>query len=165
MAGIIKRKGGTAAPVFIQTTCWIMLCWFVLLSFTLGLTLRYSLTSLKEKIDDTLRAVVTTIATSPAVLESLENGTYREDLVLYLDDLVEEMEDLDIITIADENSVRIYHVNKERIDRGIYLLQRTEKTVQEIAAECGIQDVNYFIKLFKKQTGFTPNRYRSQAGT
>ena len=32
----------------------------------------------------------------------------------------------------------------------------------EIAAECGIQDVNYFIKLFKKQTGFTPSRYRSQ---
>ena len=56
------------------------------------------------------------------------------------------------------------YVNKERIERGIYLLQRTEKTVQEIAAECGIQDVNYFIKLFKKQTGFTPNRYRSQMG-
>ena len=56
------------------------------------------------------------------------------------------------------------YVNRERIDRGIYLLQRTEKTVQEIAAECGIQDVNYFIKLFKKQTGLTPSRYRTGAG-
>ena len=55
-------------------------------------------------------------------------------------------------------------VNRERINRGIQLLQRTEKTVQEIAAECGIQDVNYFIKLFKKQTGFTPSRYREAAG-
>ena len=53
-------------------------------------------------------------------------------------------------------------VNKQRIDHGIGLLQLTSKPVQEIAAECGIHDVNYFIKLFKKQTGFTPNRYREQ---
>ena len=53
-------------------------------------------------------------------------------------------------------------ISRQRIDRGIQLLQQTNKPVQEIAAECGIQDVNYFIKLFKKQTGFTPNRYRAQ---
>lgn len=52
-------------------------------------------------------------------------------------------------------------INKQRIDRGIQLLQQTSKPVQEIAAECGMQDVNYFIKLFKKQTGLTPNRYRA----
>ena len=55
-------------------------------------------------------------------------------------------------------------VNSQRIDQGILLLLNTSKPVQAIAAECGIQDVNYFIKLFKKQTGFTPNRYRSQQG-
>ena len=55
-------------------------------------------------------------------------------------------------------------INSQRIDRGIQLLQQTTKPVQEIAAECGIQDVNYFIKLFKKQTGFTPSRYRAQGG-
>lgn len=55
-------------------------------------------------------------------------------------------------------------INRQRVDRGIHLLRLTSKSVQEIAAECGIQDVNYFIKLFKKQTGFTPNRYREQAG-
>ena len=55
-------------------------------------------------------------------------------------------------------------VNNQRIDHGILLLRNTSKPVQTIAAECGIQDVNYFIKLFKKQTGFTPNRYRAQQG-
>ena len=54
-------------------------------------------------------------------------------------------------------------INKQRIDKGITLLRLTPNPVQEIAAECGIQDVNYFIKLFKKQTGFTPNRYRDEA--
>ena len=55
-------------------------------------------------------------------------------------------------------------INKQRIDRSISLLQLTTKSVQDIAAECGIHDVNYFIKLFKKQTGFTPNRYREHIG-
>ena len=55
-------------------------------------------------------------------------------------------------------------VNRERIDRAILLLQRTSKPIQEIAAECGIQDVNYFIKLFKKQAGMTPNHYRKTLG-
>ena len=55
-------------------------------------------------------------------------------------------------------------VNKQRIDHSIMLLQQSSNSIQEIAAECGMQDVNYFIKLFKKQTGLTPNRYRAQAG-
>ena len=51
-------------------------------------------------------------------------------------------------------------VNRQRIDRALLLLSNSKKAVQDIAAECGIQDVNYFIKLFKRQTGLTPNQYR-----
>lgn len=56
------------------------------------------------------------------------------------------------------------YINRQRIERSIRLLQLTSKSVQEIASECGFQDANYFIKLFKKKTGFTPNRYRAQVG-
>lgn len=56
-------------------------------------------------------------------------------------------------------------INKQRIENGITLLRSTAKQVQEISAECGIHDVNYFIKLFKKHTGFTPNQYREKFGT
>lgn len=56
-------------------------------------------------------------------------------------------------------------INRQRVEHGAVLLQTTAKPVQEIAAECGIHDVNYFIKLFKKQTGFTPSRYRQQLGS
>lgn len=55
-------------------------------------------------------------------------------------------------------------INRQRIDHGILLLRLTSKPVQEIAADCGIHDVNYFIKLFKKQTGLTPSRYRQHQG-
>ena len=51
-------------------------------------------------------------------------------------------------------------VNRQRIDRAVLLLSNSKKAIQDIAAECGIQDVNYFIKLFKRQTGLTPNQYR-----
>lgn len=115
MATLLKRKKGQAAPLFVQTMCWIMLLWFVLLSITLGLTMRYSLDTLQEKIDDTLRSMVTTIATSPTVRYSVEAGLCDPMLLDYLDDLVESMQDLDVITIADEHSTRIYHINKEQI--------------------------------------------------
>lgn len=116
MAGPIpKKKQNSTAPLFVQTTFWIMLLWFLLLSITLALTLRYSLDTLQEKIDDTLQSMVTTIAISPAVQKSLEDGVCTQELDDYLDDLVDAMADLDVISIADENSIRIYHINKERI--------------------------------------------------
>ena len=115
MAHILPTKRFSTAPLFVQTMCWIMLCWFVLLCITLGLTMRYSLDTLQDKIDDTLESMVTTIAISPAVRNSLLDGQAAEDLTDYLDDLVEAMEDLDVITIADENAIRVYHVNKDRI--------------------------------------------------
>ncbi len=52
------------------------------------------------------------------------------------------------------------YVGKERIGHAIHLLKNTKKTVQEIAAECGILDASYFTKLFKKHIGITPNQYR-----
>ena len=115
MAILIKRKKGQAAPLFVYTMCWIMLVWFILLSITLGLTLRYALDTLQEKIDDTLRSMVTTIAASPSVRQSLEDRVCDQDLMDYLDDLVKTMNDLDVISIADENATRIYHINKDRI--------------------------------------------------
>lgn len=111
----IKQKRGSTAPLFVQTMCWIMLLWFILLSITLGLTLRYSLSTLQDKIDDTLSSIVNTIADSTAVYTSLEEGVCDPALMEYLDSLVREMSDLDVITIADTDSIRIYHINKARI--------------------------------------------------
>ena len=55
-------------------------------------------------------------------------------------------------------------VNRKRIEHAVFLLNSTQMQVQSIAAECGIQDANYFIKLFKRQIGMTPNEYRRQVG-
>ncbi len=51
-------------------------------------------------------------------------------------------------------------VTRERIAHSIHLLQTTQRSIQQIAAECGFQETAYFIKLFKKATSLTPNAYR-----
>lgn len=113
-AASARRKRNTA-PYFVQAIAWIMLVWLILIGITLGFTLRYSLETLQEKIDETLESVVVTLADSPLVRQALETGQIDPVLADYLDDLVENTTDLDVITIADEQSVRVYHVNKERI--------------------------------------------------
>ena len=114
-AKVRRSSKNQTAPLFVQTMCWIMLLWFILLSITLALTLRYSIDALQDKIDDTLQSMVTTLAISPAVRESVAQGECSPELSSYLDDLVEAMDDLDVITIADKNSLRIYHINPQRI--------------------------------------------------
>jgi len=52
------------------------------------------------------------------------------------------------------------YLNKYRIEKAIYLLQHTPKTIKEISADVGIIDPNYFCKVFRKTTGISPNSLR-----
>ena len=53
-------------------------------------------------------------------------------------------------------------VCRKRMEHAVFLLNSTGMQVQAIAAECGIQDANYFIKLFRRHIGMTPQAYRRQ---
>lgn len=52
------------------------------------------------------------------------------------------------------------YVNQKRVEHAIFLLNSTSLQVQSIAQQCGIPDVNYFSKTFKKIVGKTPMEYR-----
>lgn len=52
------------------------------------------------------------------------------------------------------------YVNKKRIKHAKHLLKTTKLQVQTISQYCGIFDLNYFSKLFKKYVGMTPKAYR-----
>lgn len=52
------------------------------------------------------------------------------------------------------------YVNQKRIDHAILLLNTTSMQIQTIAQYCGIPDINYFTKTFKKYIGKTPQEYR-----
>lgn len=52
------------------------------------------------------------------------------------------------------------YVQKRRIERAVLLLNTTSLQIQTIAQYCGITDLNYFSKLFKKYVHSTPSTYR-----
>ena len=51
-------------------------------------------------------------------------------------------------------------VMEKRVKHAIKLLESTHLQIQTIALHCGIMDVQYFSKMFKKITGKTPKEYR-----
>lgn len=52
------------------------------------------------------------------------------------------------------------YVNRKRAKQATFLLRTTNMQIQMIAQYCGIPDVNYFIRIFKKFIGKTPKEYR-----
>lgn len=53
-------------------------------------------------------------------------------------------------------------VRRLRIQRAIRLLTTTRLTNNQICQQIGIADYNYFFRVFRRQTGFTPQAYRRQ---
>ena len=52
------------------------------------------------------------------------------------------------------------YVNEKRIEHAAGLLHSSTLQVQTVAQYCGIPDVNYFTKIFKRYQGVTPREYR-----
>ena len=53
------------------------------------------------------------------------------------------------------------HIRKYRINLAKTLLESNDNiTIDEVASRCGFTDYNYFIQLFKKMVGITPNKYK-----
>lgn len=51
-------------------------------------------------------------------------------------------------------------VKSSRLKFACELLKTTDKSISKIAVLCGIQDYNYFSKVFKKHYGISPREYR-----
>ncbi len=55
------------------------------------------------------------------------------------------------------------YIIDRRVEHAMRLLSTTRLQVQTVALHCGIMDVQYFSKIFKKKTGMTPKAYRETA--
>ncbi|CAG7649180.1 HTH-type transcriptional activator RhaS [Paenibacillus solanacearum] len=56
----------------------------------------------------------------------------------------------------------LQYLNRLRMEQAKQLLERSSFTLQEISEKVGIQDYNYFFRLFRKHAGMSPFRYRQQ---
>jgi AraC family L-rhamnose operon regulatory protein RhaS len=58
------------------------------------------------------------------------------------------------------------YLNRLRVEHACRLLEETQRSIVEIAFECGFEELTSFYRAFKRQTGLPPNRWRQrhQAG-
>ena len=54
----------------------------------------------------------------------------------------------------------VQYINRKKVERAQLLLFTTDKAVKEVAFILGFSAQNYFIRLFHKLTGITPQEYR-----
>ncbi len=54
------------------------------------------------------------------------------------------------------------YVTQKRVDHAAFLLRSTSLQIQTVAQQCGVFDVNYFAKIFKKYTDKSPKEYREE---
>lgn len=67
---------------------------------------------------------------------------------------------LNELFVQETSMTCLNYLVKMRVNLAQILLAETELQIAEIADRVGYGDPNYFIKVFKKNTGVTPSRYR-----
>jgi len=53
------------------------------------------------------------------------------------------------------------YVIRVKLEKAVRLLKGTDMSVKEIAWDCGFDDANYFIRVFRANYGITPQQYRN----
>lgn len=61
------------------------------------------------------------------------------------------------------NMTPVEYINQQRITLAIKLLRTTNRCLADISVECGFNNLTYFMKLFRRETGVTPALYRKQS--
>lgn len=61
---------------------------------------------------------------------------------------------------TSSNTTPKKYIAMKRIQQAKHLILSTDLPLSEISTKVGVDDYNYFIKIFKKYTGFTPMYYR-----
>ena len=66
--------------------------------------------------------------------------------------------------IIDNVTSPLQYINKKKVERAQLLLCTTDMPVKEVAYRIGFNDQSYFIRMYRKVTGTTPQEYRKQQG-
>ncbi|WP_244835407.1 AraC family transcriptional regulator [Clostridium sp. BJN0001] len=54
------------------------------------------------------------------------------------------------------------YINNYRIESSAHLLDETDKSIMDIALECGFNNISYFNKIFRKKYKITPTNFRKR---
>ena len=56
-----------------------------------------------------------------------------------------------------------HFIKKARIHQATKLLRTTEMNIRQVAIEVGIESLPYFTKIFTKEIGLSPSKYREKS--
>lgn len=88
---------------------------------------------------------------------------HKVDLQAVADSLCTSRANLNRLIKAKTGESSSSLVSKTRVDIAKEILRANKDIpIAELAARCGIEDVSYFINLFKKYTGSTPKQWKEQ---
>ena len=130
-----KQKTGSV-PLFLRMMTWIVVCWLILLSVTMMVTMRYAIQTFQDKVDEILISTVESLRSTPTVRDMILSGVCHPDMEEYLDGVIGYTNDLDYITIANADSVRVYHVDDSKIGE----LFEGGDQYRALAGECYLTD-------------------------
>ncbi len=94
------------------------------------------------------------------VSRNIRSNVTRDEVAAYLDVSPEYLSRL----FCKECGMGLKeYTNQCKIEQGLeYLANRPHISIANVAASVGIPDVNYFGRLFKKQTGISPGEFRKK---
>ena len=93
-------------------------------------------------------------------LQKIKSGKYYQTFYSYTRDNYKKL--YSVATAEINGKTVTGYVNEKRIELAQELLKTTNLQIQTIAQYCGIVDVHYFTRLFKKTTGVSPKQYREE---
>lgn len=125
---------------------------------------------------DMLNDISARVGTAPIKYsENKKQVTALENVIAYMNAHYREIRSMDEITSAcfisksylcsafKENygMTVMGYLRKLRIKHACDFLENTDKTLSLIAQKMGFADLSHFTRVFKKETGMTPNEYRA----
>lgn len=99
-----------------------------------------------------------------------------KQMISYLEDHLEEKLDLQTVSANFYMTPNYFckffkkcfgtsftsYVNELRLEKACLLLMETDRPIMDIGFQCGFDNFSYFIRVFKKNKGITPSRFRKQ---
>lgn len=138
----------------------VMLTAFALIA-ALTVSLSFSIRILESRLEDNLRNIGEVLSNNPSIKDAMERGAVDAELMKDLDTILKSSTDIDIITLARMDGIRLYHRDHEKIglhfvggDEGQVL--KGQRYFSEAIGTLGFQK-RYFVPIFGRdgrQRGF-----------